>query len=221
MKKNICKLLILILFSSCLNGCAVVLQKGRRSDIERIKELETRLNDLESTKTILEQQLQKEIADKQVAVSMEDRGLVITVLTNVLFDSGKAELNDKFVSILDRVAEVLVYQVPDRYIEVQGHTDNQPIKYSGWKSNWELSCARALSVVHYLTEQHDLETERIHASCFGEFRPVADNMTEEGRQKNRRVEIVILPEDLYEVKRVAPDTSTDDVVDEMYEENLK
>lgn len=214
MKKNICKLLILLIFSFCFNGCAVVLQKGRRSDIERIQELQARLNDLESTKRILEEQLKKEIADRQVSVSMEERGLVITVLTQVLFDSGKAELKPEFISILDRVAKVLVHQVPDRYIEVQGHTDNQPIKYSGWKSNWELSCGRALSVVHYLTEEHGLETERVNAACFGEYRPVASNSTEEGKQKNRRVEIVILPEAISKVDdRISGEDYT--------EENLK
>ena len=216
MRKNIYKLLILLVFSFWLNGCAVVLQKGRRSDIERIKELRSRLNDLESTKEILEQQLKKEIKARQVAVSMEDRGLVITVLAQVLFDSGKAKLKPEFISILDKVTDILVHQVPDMYIEVQGHTDNQPIKYSGWKSNWELSCARALSVVHYITEEQGLETERVNAACFGEYRPVADNETEDGRQKNRRVEIVILPE---EIKKVTEEGLSSE---ELYiEENLK
>ena len=75
---------------------------------------------------------------------------------------------------------------------IEGHTDNQPIKRSGWKSNWELSTARALSVLHYLSEKSVAEP-RLAATGYGEYKPVATNDAREGRQKNRRVEIVILP----------------------------
>ncbi len=200
MRRGFFKSLLIITFSFYLGGCAVVLQKGRRSDIERIKELESRLNDLEATKQLLEEKLKSEIQEGQVKVSMEKRGLVVSVLTEVLFDSGKAELKPQFLEILDKVSKIIVEQVPDRYVEIQGHTDNQPIKYSGWKSNWELSCARALSVLHYL-EQRGVEPERLHASCFGEYKPVASNETSEGRSKNRRVEIVILPEELKKIEK--------------------
>jgi chemotaxis protein MotB len=77
-------------------------------------------------------------------------------------------------------------------VGIEGHTDNDPIKKSGWKSNWELSTARALSVLHYLSEQ-SVNEPRLSAIGYGEYRPVASNDIKDGRQKNRRVEIVILP----------------------------
>ena len=78
-------------------------------------------------------------------------------------------------------------------IGIEGHTDNEPIKYSGWKSNWELSTARALSVLHYLIDEKGVAPIRVSAIGYGEYRPIASNSNKEGRQANRRVEIVILP----------------------------
>jgi len=78
-------------------------------------------------------------------------------------------------------------------VGIEGHTDNVPITYSGWKSNWELSTARATSVLHYLIDDGRLRPESLSAIGYGEYRPVTSNETEEGRQLNRRVEVVILP----------------------------
>jgi len=78
-------------------------------------------------------------------------------------------------------------------IGIEGHTDNVPIKHSGWKSNWELATARALSVLHYLENEQGISGERLSAIGYGEYRPVASNETKDGRKQNRRVEIVILP----------------------------
>ena len=83
--------------------------------------------------------------------------------------------------------------MPDLNIGIEGHTDNEPIEYSGWKSNWELSTARALSVLHYLADQEGIAPQRLSAVGYGEYKPVASNDTKEGRRLNRRVEIVILP----------------------------
>ncbi len=196
------KYLILIgLFIFCLNisGCAVVLQKGRRSDIEKIQELKKKLTDLELAKRLLEEKLKEEIKKKEITVTMEKKKLVITMLAKILFDPGKAVLKKSALKVLDKVSQILKEEVPEKCIEIRGHTDNQPIKYSGWKSNWELSCARALSVLHYL-EEKGIFPHRMHAACFGEYKPVASNETEEGRRLNRRVEIVVLPEKAEEVK---------------------
>ena len=123
---------------------------------------------------------------------MEERGLVITVLAEVLFDSGKTELRQESFPILDKVAKILKEELRSHNVGIEGHTDNQPIKYSGWKSNWELSTHRALSVLHYL-EEKGISPARLSAIGYGEYRPVASNDTPEGRQLNRRVEIVVLP----------------------------
>ncbi len=174
-------------------GCTVIFQKGRRSDVEKIGELTSRLNELDQAKRLLEDRLQQEIADKQVKVQMLEKGLVITFVSEVLFDSGKAKIKTEAYSSLDKVAKVLKENVPDLDIGIEGHTDNMPIKVSGWKSNWELSSARAMSVLHYLVDKKGVSPERIAAIGYGEYRPVASNDSKDGRKQNRRVEIVILP----------------------------
>ncbi len=175
-----------------LSGCTIILQKGRRTDIEKITKMKNDMTELERAKEELEKRLQDEINDKQVKVEMQDKGLVITFVSEVLFDSGKAKLRKDSYSKLDKVADVLNTTVSDLNVGIEGHTDNRPIKRSGWKSNWELSTARALSVLHYLSDK-SVSEPRLAAIGYGEYKPVASNDTKEGRQANRRVEIVILP----------------------------
>jgi chemotaxis protein MotB len=138
--------------------------------------------------------LSQEISDKQVKLQMMEKGLVITVVGDLLFDSGKAKIRHEAYSLLGKVARVLQENVPQYNVGIEGHTDNQPIRYSGWKSNWDLSSARALSVLHYLDSEKGISPERLSARGYGEFQPVDSNDTKEGRQLNRRVEIVILPQ---------------------------
>lgn len=176
------------------SGCTVIFQKGRRVDIEKISKLKSELSNLEQAKAELEDRLKTEIKDKQVDVQMQDKGLVITFVAEVLFDSGKAELRTESMPILDKVATVLKTTVKDLGVGIEGHTDNVPIKFSGWKSNWELSTARSLSVLHYMIDGHDVNPSRLSAIGYGEYKPVMDNSTKEGRQKNRRVEIVVIPD---------------------------
>jgi chemotaxis protein MotB len=176
-----------------LSGCTFIFQKGRRSDVEKIEQLSRQLDELKQTQALLEDRLSQEIKDKQVRLAMMEKGLVITFVADVLFDSGKAKIKSEAYPTLDKVATVLRENVPEFSVGIEGHTDNQPIKFSGWKSNWELSAARALSVLHYLAEAGRLSPDRLSAIGYGEYRPVATNDAEEGRQLNRRVEVVILP----------------------------
>ncbi len=181
-----------LLLSVGLSGCTVIFQKGRRTDIEKISKLKSDLSELDRAKQELERRLKDEINNKQVKVEMLQKGLVITFVAEVLFDSGKAQLRADSLPKLDKVTNVINTTVSDLNIGIEGHTDNQPIKRSGWKSNWELSTARALSVLHYLSEK-GVSEPRLAATGYGEYKPVALNDTKDGRQKNRRVEIVILP----------------------------
>ena len=175
-----------------LGGCTFIFQKGRRTDVEKITKLKSELSELERAKQELEDRLRDEIRDKHVKVEMLERGLVITFVAEVLFDSGKAKLREQSVQTLAKVSSVLNTTVSDLNIGIEGHTDNEPIKYSGWKSNWELSSSRALSVLHHLIDVSGVAPTRLCATGYGEYRPVASNEVREGRQKNRRVEIVIL-----------------------------
>ena len=194
MKIKLCKTGLIIFLSITLTGCTFIFQSGRRSDVQKIGELSQQLDELNQAKKLLENTLSKEIEDRQVKLEMMGKGLVITIVGDVLFDSGKAKIRPESYPILDKVATVLKENVPGLNVGIEGHTDNVPIKFSGWKSNWELSTTRALSVLHYLVEEKNIFPERASALGYGEYRPVASNSTKEDRQLNRRVEIVILPQ---------------------------
>jgi len=168
----------------------------KRLEIEKKKE-ETRLKDAKDT---LAKELQKELSEYKAKLEMSERGLVITFLAEIFFDSGKEIIKKEGFGVLDKVAKVLNEKVPDSLIAIEGHTDNEPIKYSGWRSNWELSCHRALAVLHYFIDNCNVIPQRLSANGYGEYKPVATNDTKEGRQQNRRVEIVILPSKLTKQK---------------------
>lgn len=192
-------------------GCAVHLHQGRPSDVRKIGQLETELSEVQrerereqqelaKAKALLSKLLQKEISERQVKVEQSDRGLVITFLAEILFDSGKTEIRPEATEVLEKVAKVLNKEVINYNIGIEGHTDNDPIKYSGWKSNWELSTARATSVLHYLVDDRGTNPKRVSAIGFGEYHPVVSNDTPEGKQQNRRVEVVILPKDISKIR---------------------
>lgn len=121
----------------------------------------------------------------------EARGLVVTIVTDkVLFDPGRAAVQPDGMTILDVVANALA-QIPNAVV-VEGHTDSRPISTAQYPSNWELSTARATSVLRYLTEERGLSVERISASGYADTRPVADGVDPASLAQNRRVELVVL-----------------------------
>lgn len=177
------------------------LQQEKAKEVDHlVKQKDRELSDLEKAKLELEESLKKEIGEYKAKLQMTERGLVITFVSEIFFDSGKDQVKQDGKITLDKVAEVLNRDVPNSNIAVEGHTDNDPIKYSGWKSNWELSSARALAVLHYLIGEGKTRPQRLSANGYGEFHPVEPNDTAQNKQKNRRVEIVILPSKLSKVK---------------------
>ena len=125
-----------------------------------------------------------------VTFRREDRGLVVTVVTDqVLFAAGSAELAAEGNGILGVIAAPL--QGIPNHITVEGHTDSRPISTPRYPSNWELSTARATTVLRYLTSALNVPSSRISAAGYADTRGIADNATVEGRAQNRRVEIVI------------------------------
>ncbi|MFA5118495.1 MAG: OmpA family protein [Candidatus Omnitrophota bacterium] len=217
MKSKLVSVFFVVFLSISLAGCTIIFQRGRRSDVEKIAELSQQVDELTQAQRLLEDRLSQEIRDKQVRLERMEKGLVITFVADVLFDSGKAELKPESFNSLKKVARVLKENVPELRVGVEGHTDNQPIKFSGWKSNWELSSSRGLSVLHYLTDQAGVKSERLSAIAYGEFYPVASNDTQENRQLNRRVEVVIVPQ-VTKVKKAAAKPAP---VVEVPEEKLK
>ena len=139
-------------------------------------------------------QLRAQLQDLNVQLEETNRGLTMTIVDELLYKPGKAELSAGGAELIGKVAAILQTNFPSRELLVEGHTDDQPIKHSSWKSNWELGAARALTVVHELTENQGFDPSRLSATSYGEFRPVAPNETSEGRSENRRSVIVILPE---------------------------
>ena len=169
--------------------------KSLRQELNRLNkeigELSKSGNQLGRAKYEMEKQLSGEVADGSLSIDMQEKGLVVTVLDRVLFDSGRAELKNESLETLDKLAEVLADSVKDHAVYIEGHTDNLPIRYSSWKSNWELSATRALEVLHYFVDEKQMDPRRFAATGYGEFHPVVPNATPADRMKNRRVEIVL------------------------------
>ena len=194
-------LIIMSLAIFAISGCAYYQRPRNTDELEienrklqaKLSQQDMEFSELERAKHELEIALKKEITNYKAKLELTERGLVITFLSEVFFDSGTQEIREDGKESLKSVAKVLNQNVPNSNVAIEGHTDNQPIKYSSWKSNWELSSARALAVVHYLTEDCSVLPQRLSANGYGEYRPVAANNAQENMQKNRRVEIVILP----------------------------
>jgi chemotaxis protein MotB len=132
---------------------------------------------------------------KGVEIKREGDKLIISLVDQVLFDSGRAEIKPSGRDVLQRVSEIL-RNSSDQKILVEGHTDNVRIGRklkTTFPTNWELSRARAESVLQYLTKDGGIDPSRITAAEYADTRPVASNATETGRQKNRRVEIILMP----------------------------
>jgi len=143
---------------------------------------------------VLETQIQK-IAiqldvDKQLSTDMQSRGLIIHISESAFFDPGQAELKPEAKMILDLLS-VQLLKLPNHF-RVEGHTDNVPIHTAKFPSNWELSTSRAMSCLRYLVDKIGIPPQKISASGYSQYRPIASNDTPEGRAKNRRVDIVIL-----------------------------
>jgi chemotaxis protein MotB len=157
-----------------------------------LQERESAIGELQGSYRRLVEQLEGELEEGQIEIQRLRGRLQIRALEQILFDSGSAELKTEGREVLSKVASQLKAGTSGRIL-VEGHTDNVPISNERFASNWELSGARALRVVRLLIEQ-GVEPQRLSAIAVGEFRPIADNGTREGRARNRRIEIVLLPE---------------------------
>ena len=160
-----------------------------------VEQKEQALAELTRAQEELAQKLEQEIKKGDVLINQRAGQLVVELVDQILFDSGEAELNDQGKAVLKKVGETLL-KVPDKVLEVGGHTDNVPISpklVDRFPSNWELSTARATNVVRFLADEVKVPGSRLVATGFSEFRPVTSNTTKSGRRKNRRIEVVLLP----------------------------
>ena len=156
---------------------------GSRHSMLRIEEVQASLEQLEAD-------LWPEIQSGKIELSREPRGLVLSLSESALFPPGEARLQSRSMPIMRKVGAALS-RVPGR-IRIEGHTDDTPIHTRLYPSNWQLSTARAITVLKFLIHERSLPSERLSAAGYGEFRPLAPNDSPENRAKNRRVDVVIL-----------------------------
>lgn len=170
--------------------------------IEEYKKRAAVLERIKKRFELLRSKLQK-LTNLGLKVSIRNNRMVISLPGDVLFASGRDKLRDEGVQVVDAVADVIRNdaQLSKRYFQVAGHTDNKPLKGGIFKDNWGLSVMRARQVLVYMvrpTEHKDggggLDNKRLHAAGYGETDPVSANDSDGGRQSNRRVELVLMPD---------------------------
>jgi chemotaxis protein MotB len=187
---------------SGLRGEKAGLLKDKSALNASIKEMEGALRDAAARKASAEKRIaeyrdllarfQKLIDAGQLKVKIVNGRLVVELATDILFASGKAELSPEGQTAIAGVAAVLA-QIPDRRFQVEGHTDNVPIKTDRFPSNWELASARATVVLQALITG-GVAPDHLSAASFSEHHPVSANNTKEGKAANRRIEIVVVPD---------------------------
>lgn len=151
---------------------------------------ESELEKMEALKADLDSKIKSEHLDSSVSTGIDKRGLVISLSNAIFFEPGSAEIKKENEETLLEIADMV--KVMDNYIRIEGHTDNVPMNSSLYPSNWDLSAARASNVVRLFIQNAGVSPEKLIAVGYGEYRPVSDNGTEEGRAKNRRIDIIVL-----------------------------
>ncbi|HOK06914.1 MAG TPA: OmpA family protein [Syntrophales bacterium] len=167
-----------------------------RQQVGELRKKEALIEEESKTYKDLVKEMKGEIAKGQITITELKGKLTMDVVDKILFSSGEATVKKEGLSVLDRVVDVLK-NVKDKNIRIEGHTDN--VKITGrlakvYPTNWELSAARAINVTRYL-QAKGIAPEVLSAVAYGEYKPLADNKTAEGRAKNRRIAIVLVPKD--------------------------
>lgn len=167
-----------------------------KEKLEKAKEQTQVPVDEQTTLSATQERVNQYILEKgltgQLKTLLTSEGLLVTINDSVLFDSGSADLREEDIAVAKEISDLLVTDPPHNVI-ISGHTDNVPIQNSNFSSNWELSVMRAVNFMKIILENDQLDPRMFSAKGFGEFQPIASNDTEEGKAKNRRVEVLILP----------------------------
>jgi chemotaxis protein MotB len=162
----------------------VALQKAQKEKVQKVS----------TTYQDLLEKMKKEIAEGQVTISELKGKLTVNMVDAILFDTGKAEVKQDGLEVLNKVISILKGET-EKAIRIEGHTDDVPISGNLAKrfpTNWELSAARAINVTRFLQKQ-GIDPEVLSAVAYGEYKPISDNETPEGRAMNRRIEIILIP----------------------------
>ncbi len=170
--------------------------KLKAENASLVKAREEQVQKVSSTYESLLEKMKTEISKGQVTISELKGKLTVNMVDSILFDSGKAEVKKGGLEILGKVISILK-DVKDKSIRIEGHTDNVQIVgvlAKRYPTNWELSAARAINVARYLQDQ-GIDPGQLSAVAYGEWKPVGDNDTAEGKAKNRRIEIILVPKE--------------------------
>ncbi len=159
-----------------------------------VKAREEQVEKVSATYESMLEKMKSEISKGQITISELKGKLTVNMVDSILFDSGKAEVKKGGLEILGKVISILK-DVKDKSIRIEGHTDNVQISRAlaqRYPTNWELSAARAINVARYLQDE-GIDPGQLSAVAYGEWKPVGENDTPEGRAKNRRIEIILVP----------------------------
>jgi chemotaxis protein MotB len=171
------------------------LATARDNLAKSVEEKSSELATLKGTTDALKEKMKDEIAKGDIQLTESGGKLRVGLGDKILFDSGEASISKRGEGVLERVGTVLA-SIEDRQIQVSGHTDNTPISdklKAQFPTNWELSIARATNVVRFLQDKAKVPPDRLVASGYGEYEPIAKNRTSAGRAKNRRIELLLTP----------------------------
>ena len=186
---------------------AATLEQERLAKLAKEEEIAR----LTRTQEELSKSLQDEIAKGNITIQQVQDRLTINMVDRVLFDSGQAQVKPSGVEVLTQVGDVL-NKISDKQIRIEGHTDNVPISsklQNRFKTNWELSTARATTVVRHLIDRGGVARQHLSAVGYADTQPLASNDSEVGRSSNRRIEIVLYPKDLKDIAgQVKTNTAT-------------
>ena len=170
--------------------------KEKDAELNRLhKESQEQIESLNSENLEIKKRFEHEVKETQVRLKEVEGKMVISFIDKILFDSGKADVKGSAKNALHEVANI-IKNFPNRQVVIEGHTDSDPILTWEFSSNWELSVARATKVLRYLIDKEGVPPQQLSVAGYSEYRPVDTNQTSEGRSSNRRVEIVIQPENL-------------------------
>jgi len=180
------------------------LTKEQISELEQLRQQRLVIEKQQAAFNALTDKLRTMIDAGKLNVLVREGRMIVKLPASVLFASGSAQLSKSGQAALAYVAGVL-QQFPDRSFMVTGHTDNEPVKESGYRNNWQLSTDRALVVVEHMIAS-GMKPENLVVGGAGEFDPIADNASPRGRLENRRIEIVLLP-NVEELPRLIQETA--------------
>ena len=171
------------------------LNASRDALAQEVVDKSDQLAKLQGTYTALQDKMKAEISKGEIQLTQAGGRIQVDLVDKILFDSGDAQISARGQEVLQRVGAVLA-TIDDKQVQVSGHTDDSPISprlTAQFPTNWELSTARAVNVVRFLSEKAGVPGKRLVASGHGQYEPIASNANPKGRARNRRIEILLTP----------------------------